>query len=62
MEQFIENNGDSWGVKEYLKMKQYIENGNVIVERSIDYNDETMRDLLLSIADDENIIILERDW
>ena len=61
LEEFIENNSDSWGVQEYLKIKQYIENGYVVVERSIDYNDETMRDLLLSIADDENIIILERD-
>ena len=61
LDQFIENNSDDYGVKEYLKIKQYIENGYVIVERNIDYNDETMRDLLLSIADDENIIILEHD-
>ena len=51
---------DEYVKEQYEKVRKYYENGYSIMEKSVDYNDEGLRDLILSIAkDNDEFIVIE---
>lgn len=51
---------DRYVKEQYEKVRKYYEDGYSIMEKWVDYNDEGLRDLILSIAkDNDEFIVIE---
>jgi hypothetical protein len=57
LEEFLQD--EDYERNKYNKWLEYINKGFLIVERTIDNNEETMFELIDNMPDDENIIMLE---
>ena len=56
LQEFLQENEEE--NSEYEKWLKYIEDGYLIIDRTIDSGDETMLDLINELPDNENIIII----
>jgi len=58
LKEFLADEDNKWEKENYTEYLNYLQKGYLIVERTIDQNDETMNDLMSNIPDGENIIML----
>ena len=63
LEQILEHPDEyEYETKEYKKLLKLINDGFVIVEKTVDNHEETMIDLLHEITDDKNIIMVRSEY
>jgi hypothetical protein len=57
LQEFLAEN--EWERERYNEWLDYINHGYIIVDRTVDYSEETLSQLLQEIPDGENIIMIE---
>ena len=63
LEQMLEHpDGYEYEAKEYKRLLKLINDGFVIVEKTVDNHEDTMMSLLHEIADDKNIIMIRSEY
>ena len=63
LEQILENQDwYEYEAKEYKRLLKLINDGFVIVEKTVDNHEDTMMSLLHEIADDKNIIMVRSEY